>query len=963
MADTAMVVLADGATGEGGLREATGMQACDIILKPLSHPELGEIGIDENLFAVGRTEPPFDTYPPEVVADLSRRHARIFCESGVVHIADMGSKNGTAVNGVDVRQKTARLQDGDEIRFGRDLRYRVQLRIRAPQPVSRLVSLTLYPVDETLGLHPIVVRQFPFLISKADDTFGRYRKDNPQQVNYLSRRHAHLFLKRGMPFVEDLGSTNGTFVGGRRLDEHAAPLTDGETIGFGGRYFVYRIQIEREALQSDPTLTQFAGAVPAAGDGAAPAGTAGAGAATVPAIATTAAAASTAANAANAANAAHAVNADAPSSAAPAAAASGRKAPVLDADRTTFIAAPDSFLDIFCVDPAPVSEVERNPATEAASPVDDDTDAAASVGRWQRSRLGMIATQFFSGISARDRARLQRGARFGGAALVLAAAAGVGVYLSGASDRAIRALVNGGRYAEAATLAMQNLQHDPDNPDLRALATEAWLKAYLPQWLAALKAGDFDGAQATLATMRSAARRNPDALPLLQELAWIGELERFVATGPGAANGDAPIRIYADEDRIAALVAQWDRDPAAHQRAASAIAAQVPAFRDAYAAALSRLRRLQSDNAVYLAALERLKSAMAAELAHDRPDAIDPLLTAYADKYPRLAGLDRVRADLQHYRALDRALRAGRIGPLIGLQEGPPWSTPLFRAQAAALKAAGKLPSDDVIRQYQAVRTAWQAGKTDPALRLLQAMGSGPWADAVAAELAHKRQLIAQWAALQEGRERAGHVDQLMAFHETLEPGEDRFFIDAVQADPGFDRARLLRLAQDRGSHASTLWQRYREEGTIDDSLRQDEAVSDTFRTRADWLAQARREAAQALNDHALAGTPPPASLRQTADAVDAETDVQRHALLAMAASLPADVLKLKLALIDGGGVDDRNATPTSAPPPRRAVAQRLTDKDRHSESGAGNAAAGTTAAGDAAAGTTAAGTTAENAP
>lgn len=836
--------------------------ACEITLIPLSHPELGAIGIDENLFAVGRTEAPFDTYPPEVVADLSRRHARIFCEGGVAHIADMGSKNGTAVNGVDVRQKTARLQDGDTICFGRDLHYRVQLRLQPPQPVSRLVSLTLQPVDDTLGLQPIVVRHFPFLISKIDAAFARYRTDAPQQVNYLSRRHAHLFLKRGMPFVEDLGSTNGTFVDGRRLDEHAVPLADGETIGFGGKHFVYRAQIEREAVQSDPTLTQFV--VPGADDiaGRPANGAALAGAAAAPAI---------------------------------------------DADKTTFIAAPDSFLDIFCVDPAPAAAVENNGAAEAATHAAgaaDAADAGQAGGRWRRSRFGLMVTQFFSGMSEDDRARLRRTARFGSAALLLAAAAGIGVYLSGAADRAIRALVDAGRFGDAATLAMQNLQHDPENPDLRALATEAWLKAYLPQWLTALQARDFNGAAATLATMRSAARRNPDALPLLQELRWIGELERFVATAPGAANGDAPIRIYADEDRIAALLAQWDRDPAAHQRSAVAIAAQVPAFRDTYAGALSRLRRLQSDNAVYLAALERLKAAMATELARDRPDAIDPLLRTYAEKYPRLAGLDRVRDDLRRYRALDRAMRGGRIGPLTGLQEGPPWSTPLFRSQAMALKAAGKLPPDDLVQRYQAVRAAWQAGKADQALTLLQAMGSGPWKDAVAAELAHKRQVVAQLAALQQGRERAGHVEQLTAFYETLEPGEDRYFIDALKDDAAFDKSRVVRLAQERGSHASALWQRYREQGMIDDALRQEETVSDNFRTQAGWLAQARREAAQALTDHALAGIEAPASLRQTADAVDAEIDAQRHALLAATGSLPADVRRQKVALIDGGGAE-----------------------------------------------------------
>jgi hypothetical protein len=33
--------------------------AFNIVLTPISHPELGEIRIEDNLFAIGRTESPF----------------------------------------------------------------------------------------------------------------------------------------------------------------------------------------------------------------------------------------------------------------------------------------------------------------------------------------------------------------------------------------------------------------------------------------------------------------------------------------------------------------------------------------------------------------------------------------------------------------------------------------------------------------------------------------------------------------------------------------------------------------------------------------------------------------------------------------------------------------------------------------------------------------------------------------
>src|SRR5262245_8103990 len=48
---------------------------------------------------------------------ISRRHARIFSEAGKYHIEDMGSANGTLVNGVRIGGKQT-LDDGDKIRLG-----------------------------------------------------------------------------------------------------------------------------------------------------------------------------------------------------------------------------------------------------------------------------------------------------------------------------------------------------------------------------------------------------------------------------------------------------------------------------------------------------------------------------------------------------------------------------------------------------------------------------------------------------------------------------------------------------------------------------------------------------------------------------------------------------------------------------------------------------------------------------
>ncbi|HEY2021401.1 FHA domain-containing protein, partial [Paraburkholderia sp.] len=107
------------AAGEASIAEmrATVDAAFDVVLSPVAcaqRPALDTIRIVDNLFAIGRSEAPFNDYPPQWTARLSRRHARVFTEHGAVYVADLGSKNGTTVNGVAVRQIPARVRAGDE---------------------------------------------------------------------------------------------------------------------------------------------------------------------------------------------------------------------------------------------------------------------------------------------------------------------------------------------------------------------------------------------------------------------------------------------------------------------------------------------------------------------------------------------------------------------------------------------------------------------------------------------------------------------------------------------------------------------------------------------------------------------------------------------------------------------------------------------------------------------------------
>ena len=495
-----------------------------IVLVPVSHPELAPIQIHESLFAIGRTEAPFDAFPATLAADLSRRHARIFCEHGAVYFAELGSKNGSTVNGVAVRQAIVTLQDGDLLGLGKTLSFRVQVdsAARLSEAAVRLASLTLTPEDTAASLQPIVVTEFPFMVSKADDTFARYKDVDPAQVNYLSRRHAHIFLRGGQPHIEDLGSTNGSFVNGVRLDEHALALNDGDVLAFGGRHFVYRIALAWDASARDPTLTRigvFGGT-------------------------------------------------NAP--------------PALDADRTTFVAAADSFLDIFCVDAAPI--VDETPKGDAPW-----ADTADDLDRPVQGKAAVMLAGLHAALGGKGPLDLRRLRFYGLGALAAAALLAWAALGIGGAEREVEGLLAERAYAQAAARASDALAADPGDGRLRALATEAVLKANLPAWMAALKAGQFDAAARQVAAMRGRARSNPELGPLLDQLEWIVALQAFVA---GRGGAQAPSRDAQDGARIAQFLDQWEARNERYQRAFETMSAHVPAYRDAYAAALSDIRKL-----------------------------------------------------------------------------------------------------------------------------------------------------------------------------------------------------------------------------------------------------------------------------------------------------------------------------------------------------------------------------------
>src|ERR671917_1172124 len=86
----------------------------------------------------------------------------------------------------------------------------------------------------------ILAPQTRFELKDGETTVGRSSQSSIvlKSDDYASGQHAQLTRHGGLLYVEDLGSTNGTFVNGRKT-VGATPMRDGDTVRIGSTTFRY----------------------------------------------------------------------------------------------------------------------------------------------------------------------------------------------------------------------------------------------------------------------------------------------------------------------------------------------------------------------------------------------------------------------------------------------------------------------------------------------------------------------------------------------------------------------------------------------------------------------------------------------------------------------------------------------------------------------------------------------------
>jgi pSer/pThr/pTyr-binding forkhead associated (FHA) protein len=826
-------------------------------------PESGDSGLDTIVitkfpFLVSKADATFSHYKgksehgPEL-GYVSRRHAYIYQKGSQAYIEDLGSGNGTFVDGLRLLEHAVPLQDGVVVAFGgKHFVYRVSItRESATEPAH---SDGRNPLAERKPNAPHVERAH----SGAGNPLAE-RKPNVPQAN--DARNPLAERKSNTPPANDGNDARTPLAERKSIAPRANDGNDARTP------LAERKPIAPQANEANGARNLLAERKP-----------------TGPQT--------------NEVNGARSPLAERkPNVPQLEPAHSGDRNQVAECnpdgpqayEGTQFMAAPTSFLTILCHAPEPKDDVAPGGAA-APAPATKEPVVKRPRGR-AMLLLSELASLHVNGEPESARRKWWKAAAV---ASILGALASTAYFWS-ASERDLNNAVARGEYARAAVLASQLLEKHPDNVEVKALATDATLKANVPAWLVKVRARDFDGVKGVLAGMSALVMRDADLRPLIDELEWLGNLERLVS---GRGGPEAPIRIYADEDGIEHLIGRWNDDTGEHQRALARIAAHVPQFGDWYGEALTHLRRLQSESTVYLPIIERIKSNIASELEKDNPEALKPVLKETAQKYPGLGGLDNARQDLARYIEIRQEARSRKSGRLFALLRKARFVTPPFEQSFRGLMESGQLPSTALLQQYDAATQAWKGGNPTEALAALQKMTAGPWGEDAAKELERRRGVTARFAAIQESRNVAGFVDQLLAFRESLDADEDVYFVRATATDLNLQRDDVIARAQEAMNRARTLWQEYQSNGAIDASQRIETSMSDEFRTRARLLAEASRYAQRGLLIYSQVDAAGAAQWTAIREEIESEAREQVSRLHDLSNVVEPGLLKAKLALL-----------------------------------------------------------------
>lgn len=200
-------------------------------------------------------------------AKASRAHAQLVFSEAQWTLVDLGSANGTLLNGQPVLERVA-LQPGDVITVGdstllfdHGLAANLgPLVIDTPADLDATLADVTVPVQlndtrvarlaiqTPTGTWEVPLQQESLLIGRQNDC------DVVLSLERVSRQHARIERRGDEFWLRDLDSTNGTWLAGRRIEQQ--PLRDGDTVRIGDAQLVFK----QAASPDDLTLVDAGGA-------------------------------------------------------------------------------------------------------------------------------------------------------------------------------------------------------------------------------------------------------------------------------------------------------------------------------------------------------------------------------------------------------------------------------------------------------------------------------------------------------------------------------------------------------------------------------------------------------------------------------------------------------------------------------------------------------------------------------
>lgn len=936
-----------------------------LILKPIFDPALHNIVITDSLFAVGRQEPPFSSYNKEAVAKLSRRHARIFQQNGEIYLADLGSQNGTTLNGDSVQPNyPEKLKDGDEICFAEELSFEVQISDFPEEADTQLITRRPSPIlvlqaPKSAGAENIVVRQFPFLIGKANEVFLYDETSGVEAAKYLSRRHAHIFVKDGELYIEDLGSKNGTFVSGGRLDEHAIPLKEGDQIAFGREDFCFTVRLVSESDSADLTVAH-------------------------PDSLAETRRLSTPASARLVLEATH----------------QGERVEDICIAHFPFLIGKESY---------PFTRWKKRYPDKIKYLSRRHAQLIEEDGAVYLEDLGSKNGTFLAGARLeKERRLLEEGdaIAFGSddflftvrfpletdkvslSTAQIAAdpisepfiGADVGTIYVSSSNTFLEI------FCAQEAVAEKDGGEQTDQADKREKVGQkrafgkpkVFFKELRQAFFGEQQKGSrrfwrmFGGAVLLLGLIAAVAYFNKSALEEVRTLnaqgrfkesvllanrllekrpndekitalateglvKWVVPLwvEHIAKADFSAANGilgearkisfahrdglklieflewvadlnrffderggfQAPIEIFKHEAPMEALIGKWQSDQSDYRLLMRIVLEKAPEFEPLHAEIYSQVRKLQEEKALYLKAIADLKSRVLQNLADDRAFAITADLEEFKRKYASIKGIEALQADLQDYLAIQAAIAHKNLAEVLSLRAASRFRTPLFAERAAQL-VKKELPSPDVISGYQRAFELWQAGQAKPAIEVLQSLTNRRWGEIATEQKAHYQTILREYQETIAHKDKKDYGERLLRFFSLLNPKEDAFFLRAIGEDLAQHKDKAFGNAAESWEAAQKQWDDYLKDGGIGSVIRVEKAVSEKFRSQADRLAQAYQSMSRALSIYDQLHQAYPPEWEPVAENIKKEARRQRQWLKDLQLVLNPDLLQTKLSLL-----------------------------------------------------------------